>query len=58
MNQSGYGKSVRWDLCCSGATATNELVNLGDFYRTHIAPDLLAADVNEVRPAGSAHPFY
>lgn len=55
-DQTGCGKSVRWDLCCAGATATNELVNLGDFYRTHIAPDLLAVEVNEVRPAGRQPP--
>jgi len=39
--------TARGRTAASGATATNELVNLGDFYRTHIAPDLMAADVNE-----------
>ena len=41
--------TARGRTAASGATATNELVNLGDFYRLHVAPDLLDADVNAVR---------
>ena len=41
----------------SGATVTNELVNIPDFYRQHILPDLQAADIQEVWPISRLRVF-
>lgn len=34
----------------AGAKAVNELVNIPDFYRTHVAPDIQSTDANLVSP--------
>ncbi len=40
-------QTVRGRTAAAGATDTNQLVALPDFYARHIAPELAAADVNE-----------
>lgn len=38
---------MRGRTAAAGATDTNQLVALPDFYARHIAPELAAADTNE-----------
>ncbi|KAL6780583.1 hypothetical protein ACKKBF_B12565 [Auxenochlorella protothecoides x Auxenochlorella symbiontica] len=40
--------TLRGKTASAGATSTNDLVNLQDFYAQHIAPELAAADVNDL----------
>lgn len=40
--------AARARTAAAGATATNELVNIVDFYRAQIAPDLQSTDANQV----------
>ncbi len=40
-------QTVRGRTAAAGATDTNQLVALPDFYARHVAPELAAADVNE-----------
>ena len=45
--------AVRGRTAAAGATSTNELVNLRDFYAAHVAPELASPDV-EARPVVKA----
>lgn len=45
--------AVRGRTAAAGATSTNELVNLQEFYAAHVAPELAAPDV-EARPVVKA----
>ena len=40
-------QTVRGRTAAAGATDTNQLVSLPDFYARHIAPELAAPDVND-----------
>ena len=42
-----HAQTVRGRTAAAGATDTNQLVALPDFYARHIAPELAAADAND-----------
>ena len=47
----------RTRTAAAGAKAVNELVNVADFFRTQVAPDIQSTDANLVRTPASASTF-
>ena len=43
----------RTRTAAAGAKAVNELVNIADFFRTQVAPDIQSSDANLVRTPAS-----